>query len=150
MAQLLVKFFRTVNVSIPLKTRKNGTLNLHAVVFPKKEQPFSHHSSIDAAPITTYAIPQSVYYSLLGEKKDQVQLRMPCSTLTFLCPLKVESTFIFSGIIGVLNFYFFISNKITPDGKRLEEQDGQSGGYKAIFMFIKPKLLKLGQCILFL
>lgn len=68
---LLENYEKTVNVSIPLKTRRNGTLYLHVVVYPKKEQPFGHHSSVDGAPVTTYAIPQSVYFNLLGEKREQ-------------------------------------------------------------------------------
>lgn len=62
---------KTINVSIPSKTRRNGTLHLHVVVYPKKEQPFGKHSSMTQAPITTYAIPQSIYFNLLGEKKEQ-------------------------------------------------------------------------------
>ena len=70
--------YRTVNVSLPLKTRKNGTLHLHVFVYPKSENPFeSKLTSHGQTPITTFMVPQSTVFSLLGDKKIQVCNHVP-------------------------------------------------------------------------
>ncbi|KAL3860326.1 hypothetical protein ACJMK2_010465 [Sinanodonta woodiana] len=66
---------RTFNVSIPMKTRKNGTLFLHVFVHPRGEDPFvTKYSSFESSPITSYALPQSETFNLLGEKKDSTNV----------------------------------------------------------------------------
>ena len=64
-------FFREVNVSIPQSTRKNGTLYLHAFLYPKGKSHTSRsvlaHSSVL---ITTYAFPQAVFVNLLRDEAD--------------------------------------------------------------------------------
>ena len=64
-----MSLFREVNVSIPESTRKNGTLYLHAFLYPKGKKHMSSsllaHSHIL---ITTYALPQAVFINLLGDE----------------------------------------------------------------------------------
>ena len=64
-----MSLFREVNVSIPESTRKNGTLYLHAFLYPKGKNHTSRsllaHSHVL---ITTYALPQAVFINLLGDE----------------------------------------------------------------------------------
>ncbi|ESO82684.1 hypothetical protein LOTGIDRAFT_108820 [Lottia gigantea] len=58
---------REFNVSIPWKTRKNGTLFAHVFVLPKKSDPFvSELVSHSYTSLTTYAIPKALAINLLG------------------------------------------------------------------------------------
>ena len=66
---IIMSLFREVNVSIPESTRKNGTLYLHAFLYPKGKNHMSRslltHSHVL---ITTYALPQAVFVNLLGDE----------------------------------------------------------------------------------
>ena len=66
---VIMSLFREVNVSVPESTRKNGTLYLHAFLYPKGKNHMSSsllaHSHVL---ITTYALPQAVFINLLGDE----------------------------------------------------------------------------------
>nr|KAG5707486.1 hypothetical protein BaRGS_011990 [Batillaria attramentaria] len=67
---------KEVNVSIPLSTRKNGTLYLHAFLYPrgknhKSSSVLAHNSVL----ITTYALPQAVFVNLLGDNPENQTTR---------------------------------------------------------------------------
>ena len=67
--------FRQFNVSIPSKTRRNGTLNLHVFVYPQSQDPLtSQYTSHDYSAITTYMIPQSGVFNLLGDNGNKVSI----------------------------------------------------------------------------
>ncbi|XP_048259970.1 cleft lip and palate transmembrane protein 1-like protein [Haliotis rufescens] len=77
----------TVNVSIPSKTRKNGTLFLHAFVYPVGHNSlFGSYATHHTTKITAYALPQAQFINLLGDRKqesgDDVGKTVPDKTLT--------------------------------------------------------------------
>ncbi|XP_076470465.1 lipid scramblase CLPTM1L-like [Babylonia areolata] len=58
-----------VNVSVPSSTRRNGTLYVHAFLYPagqsaKSSSLLAHTSTL----LTTYTLPQAVFVNLLGEE----------------------------------------------------------------------------------
>ncbi|CAG5130853.1 unnamed protein product, partial [Candidula unifasciata] len=64
---------KTVNVSVPLKTRKNGTLYVHAIIYPRGSQsPEKDYLAYSVSKITTYSLPQASFINLLGNK-DQTE-----------------------------------------------------------------------------
>ncbi|KAH9495946.1 Cleft lip and palate associated transmembrane protein 1 [Bulinus truncatus] len=56
------------NVSIPEKTRNNGTLFIHAFLYPRGKSPESSYISHDVSEITTFALPQDSYVNLLSSE----------------------------------------------------------------------------------
>ncbi len=60
--------FREFNVSIPLSTRKNGTLYCHTFLMPRGSSPFSPGTwrRYDMNAMTTFAIPQAETFNLMG------------------------------------------------------------------------------------
>ncbi|WAR11978.1 CLP1L-like protein [Mya arenaria] len=61
------------------ETRRNGTMFLHAFLYPKKHDPFSSkYVSYIQVPITTYMIPQSSVFNLLRD--DAKDIKMPSLT----------------------------------------------------------------------
>ncbi|XP_052816394.1 lipid scramblase CLPTM1L-like [Mya arenaria] len=76
---LLVTEEKELNVTIPRQTRRNGTMFLHAFLYPKKHDPFSSkYVSYIQVPITTYMIPQSSVFNLLRD--DAKDIKMPSLT----------------------------------------------------------------------
>ena len=56
-----------MNVTIPKKTRNNGTLYAHVFTCPPGESPIANSwTSYALSDLTTYAIPQSETYKLVG------------------------------------------------------------------------------------
>ncbi|XP_064598967.1 lipid scramblase CLPTM1L-like [Liolophura sinensis] len=69
---------RTFNVSIPVKTRQNGTLFAHVFVFPRGENPLSSvHRSYQSSALTTYTYPRSQTFNLLTEDQSAVNVTEP-------------------------------------------------------------------------
>ena len=64
-------FLRNFNVSVPMKTRNNGTLYLHAFLYPrgKTVDYFIGHSVTE---ITAFAFPQASFINLLGTGDSKV------------------------------------------------------------------------------
>ncbi|OWF50337.1 cleft lip and palate transmembrane protein 1-like protein [Mizuhopecten yessoensis] len=63
------------NVSMPLKTRRNGTLYIHVFVHPKGDDPFNSTYSVHThVPMTTYSLPQAEFFSLLGDRNENESL----------------------------------------------------------------------------
>ncbi|KAL4235053.1 Cleft lip and palate associated transmembrane protein 1 [Mactra antiquata] len=65
---------KSINVTIPSRARRNGTLYLHAFLYPKNQDPLSsQYTSHDQSAITTFMIPLSSTFNLLGEndKKEK-------------------------------------------------------------------------------
>lgn len=63
-----------MNVSIPLKARKNGTLYVHALLYPRGSlAPEKEYLTYAVSKITTYALPQASFINLLGNK-DQTEV----------------------------------------------------------------------------
>ncbi|XP_012944490.1 cleft lip and palate transmembrane protein 1-like protein [Aplysia californica] len=60
-------------ISIPAKTRKNGTLYVHTFVYPRGGDPLKSYYTHDASKITTYALPQASVISLLSDTSAQNQ-----------------------------------------------------------------------------
>lgn len=59
---------KTINITLPRKTRNNGTLYLHAFVVPLGKDPFNtQYQTHKFTKITTYALPQSEYFSLVTD-----------------------------------------------------------------------------------
>lgn len=66
------EFEQVVNVSIPTKTRSNGSLHLHIFVYPRGESPFSSaFMSYGYSLQTTYAVKQATAYKLIGDEASQ-------------------------------------------------------------------------------
>ncbi|XP_033626707.1 cleft lip and palate transmembrane protein 1-like protein [Asterias rubens] len=67
-------FVRSVNVSLPKKTRNNGTLFVHVIVHPHGESALHNRlASYQRAPLTKYAVPRSEEFNLLSEgNKDNM------------------------------------------------------------------------------
>ncbi|GFO30988.1 cleft lip and palate transmembrane protein 1-like protein [Plakobranchus ocellatus] len=72
---------KTFNVSVPMKTRKNGTLYVHAFLYPrgKSVDYFIGHS---VSKITTYALPQASYINLLGSDDSKKNMSATKETST--------------------------------------------------------------------
>lgn len=75
-------FYRSVNASLPQKTRNNGSLFAHLFIYPVGESPFnSEYASHAVAPLTVYSLPQDESINLLnsGEmpKKVRILVRHP-------------------------------------------------------------------------
>ena len=65
--------FREININIPRKTRRNGTLYLHVYLYPARSNPFaSQYTSIGQSKITTYTLPKSSFFNLLQDDTSQV------------------------------------------------------------------------------
>ncbi|XP_060084173.1 lipid scramblase CLPTM1L-like [Ylistrum balloti] len=63
---------KELNVSMPWKTRRNGTLYIHVFVHPKGEDPFESTYSVHTlVSMTTYALPQAGFFSLLGDNRNE-------------------------------------------------------------------------------
>lgn len=79
---------RTINVSVPAKTRNNGTLYLHAFIYPrgKSVEYFIGHS---VSEITAFAFPQASFINLLGSKDVK---RENASKETNKLPSSLEKT----------------------------------------------------------
>lgn len=61
-----------VNVSIPMKTRNNGTLYVHIYLAPPGEDPFyGSWKKYQNGPLTSFAIPQAVAFQLVSESKEK-------------------------------------------------------------------------------
>ena len=67
-------FIRSINVSLPQKTRNNGSLFAHVFIYPVGKTPFENFfTSHASAPLTKYAIPQAQSINLLSsDHKKQV------------------------------------------------------------------------------
>ncbi|XP_038076311.1 cleft lip and palate transmembrane protein 1-like protein [Patiria miniata] len=66
------EFDRSVNVTIPRKTRNNGTLFVHVFVHPRGESPFrSSLATYQSAPLTKYAPPRLEEFNLLSESSNE-------------------------------------------------------------------------------
>ncbi|KAK2191460.1 hypothetical protein NP493_53g18005 [Ridgeia piscesae] len=66
------EFEQVVNVSIPTKTRNNGSLHLHIFVYPRGEGPFSStFMSYGHSVQTTYAIKKATAYKLIGDESPE-------------------------------------------------------------------------------
>ena len=79
---LNVLFYRSVNASLPKKTRNNGSLFAHLFIYPVGASPFnSEYASHAVAPLTVYSLPQDESINLLnsGEvpKKVRILVRHP-------------------------------------------------------------------------
>jgi hypothetical protein len=62
-------YSRLINVSIPRKTRQNGTLYVHSFVTPKGKKPFSGSWAVPSVEaLTTYMIPQAETFQLIGSE----------------------------------------------------------------------------------
>ncbi|XP_041375751.1 cleft lip and palate transmembrane protein 1-like protein [Gigantopelta aegis] len=70
---------KTFNVSIPLKTRRNGTLFLHVFVHPKGSDLLGQYTSHAVTKITTYAYPKAEFINLLGETKPTDKQARPAT-----------------------------------------------------------------------
>ncbi|XP_061197594.1 lipid scramblase CLPTM1L-like [Saccostrea echinata] len=58
----------TVNVTLPLKVRNNGTMYVHVFLVPPGQDPFvSQYTVHKYTPITTYSLPKSEVFSLMGD-----------------------------------------------------------------------------------
>lgn len=67
-------FFSEVNVSVPMKTRNNGTLYVHIYLAPPGEDPFyASWKMYQTGPLTSFAIPQAVAFQLVSESKEEVE-----------------------------------------------------------------------------
>lgn len=70
-----------INVTVPLKTRNNGTMYVHVFLAPPgSDSPFDSSSwkQHQSGPLTAYAIPQAATFQLVAEKlrqKDQTDSR---------------------------------------------------------------------------
>lgn len=91
---LNVLFYRSVNASLPKKTRNNGSLFAHLFIYPVGASPFnSEYASHAVAPLTVYSLPQDESINLLnsGEmpKKVRILVRHPglCRSLKGGTPL---------------------------------------------------------------
>ncbi|XP_022091942.1 cleft lip and palate transmembrane protein 1-like protein [Acanthaster planci] len=66
------EFDRSVNITLPKKTRNNGTLFVHVFVHPRGKSPFhSSLSSYQSAPLTKYAPPRMEEYNLLSDSSNE-------------------------------------------------------------------------------
>lgn len=64
-------FLRDFNVTLPLKTRNNGSLYVHAFLLPLGESPFtSPRAMFMSSRLTTYTVPKAEAFSLLGESSN--------------------------------------------------------------------------------
>lgn len=74
---------QTVNVSLPFKTRNNGSLYLHAFLVPTGKDPFAtKFVSYQYTQITTYSLPQSEFFSLIGDStKNKTDPNIPFTHL---------------------------------------------------------------------
>ncbi|CAL1534731.1 unnamed protein product [Lymnaea stagnalis] len=64
---------KTFNVSIPTATRNNGSLYVHALLYHRGQNPKDSYVSHYVSPITTLALPQTVYVNLLGGSEEDVE-----------------------------------------------------------------------------
>ncbi|XP_060567772.1 lipid scramblase CLPTM1L-like [Ruditapes philippinarum] len=112
------------NVSIPSKTRRNGTLYLHVFVYPRKQDPFtSQYTSNDQSAITTYMVPQSGVFNLLGDtaKEDSKPKTAGRKAVTHwrskvtVTVMEDEIAFDRQGIPGEIMKYL----RISPEGEYL-------------------------------
>ena len=72
---IVVYFYhRDFKVSIPAKTRKNGTLYIHAFVYPRGQDPLKFRYTHDVSKITTYTVPQASVLNLLSDSISEVSL----------------------------------------------------------------------------
>lgn len=68
-------YLRTVNVTVPLRTRKNGTLYIHAFLYPRGSlSPESDYFTHAVSMITTYSLPQTSFINLLGNKNQETKV----------------------------------------------------------------------------
>lgn len=66
--QFCYAFFSTVNVSLPKKVRNNGTMYVHVFLVPPGQDPFASQYTVHRfSPITTYTLPKSEVFSLMGD-----------------------------------------------------------------------------------
>ncbi|GAB1601993.1 cleft lip and palate transmembrane protein 1-like protein [Argonauta hians] len=64
-----------VNISLPLKTRRNGTLYAHIFFFLKGKDPFINKYTVySQVPLTTYSLPQSKVINLLTDQTLNVSV----------------------------------------------------------------------------
>lgn len=66
----------TVNVSLPKKVRNNGTMYVHVFLVPPGQDPFASQYTVHRfSPITTYTLPKSEVFSLMGDtQKNETSL----------------------------------------------------------------------------
>lgn len=63
---------RSINVSIPRKTRKNGTLFGHLFVYPRGKTPFDNFFTSQAVEeLTIYAVPKDESVNLLSSSNNE-------------------------------------------------------------------------------
>lgn len=60
--------YRDFNVSIPSKTKNNGTLYVHVLLLPRDKNDFSSHVRYSITRITTHTVPQAEAFNLMGNK----------------------------------------------------------------------------------
>ncbi len=68
----MTSFFRSVNITIPWKTRRNGTLFLYAFIHPVKDSPLGSTSSKQKFQLSKYEIPKESVFNLIRETKKKV------------------------------------------------------------------------------
>eukprot|EP00112_Aurelia_sp_Birch-Aquarium-sp1_P001106 Seg1114.5 transcript_id=Seg1114.5/GoldUCD/mRNA.D3Y31 product="Cleft lip and palate transmembrane protein 1-like protein" protein_id=Seg1114.5/GoldUCD/D3Y31 len=70
----------SINISIPRKTRKNGTLYAFVSIHPMEESPFGKHASKLKFVLTKYALPRDEVFNLLKDSKT-TQAQVPITHL---------------------------------------------------------------------
>ncbi|XP_066288715.1 lipid scramblase CLPTM1L-like [Branchiostoma lanceolatum] len=59
---------RNFNISLPKKTRNNGTFFVHIFLYPQGESPFGNSRSVyQFSPLTQYSVPEAESFNLLGD-----------------------------------------------------------------------------------
>lgn len=72
-----IVFFRSVNVTLPRKTRNNGSLFVHVFVYPRGMTPYdSYFTSYDVIEQTQYALPKDDTLHLLSSDSEK-KVQMP-------------------------------------------------------------------------
>ncbi|KAK3085426.1 hypothetical protein FSP39_003122 [Pinctada imbricata] len=66
---------KSFNISIPYKTRRNGTLYVHAFLVPKGGDPLVNDYMVHQnCPLTTYTYPKAEVFSLMGDSRKNDSL----------------------------------------------------------------------------
>ncbi|XP_013394495.1 cleft lip and palate transmembrane protein 1-like protein [Lingula anatina] len=61
---------KTFNVTLPAKTRNNGTLYVHALVCRRGQSPFGPWTVLASSRLTTYAVPKAETFNLMGGAEE--------------------------------------------------------------------------------